>query len=610
MSMRIKFQGWKINMGKNSRLGLFDNKKINFFSSLGVPRCLGDSFLSSWRSWSRRAGSGYLFNRRRAMDLTLATAIVMVLLLAPRGLAVQTSRWVHNTEADFSQGQNKNTVVTNMGDVKLAAAHKVIGEIPEQASIIYNLQNTPDGDLYLAAGPEARLLRRHGDNVKEVLSLPGEQIFSLALDAKGQLLVGISGGQSRIARLEGDKLHTLVQLDGVRYIWDMAVDGPRIFVATGTDGRVLLVNLDHLAQDAGQAANDDGQGDDDDGDEVAAPPQSAPATAGDNKASKSEQAKKHKTGNKKAHEKSGALPKGVTELLRTDESNVLCLARDKQGRIYAGTDTDGLIYRLTLKDNGSLKDSFVLYNANEPEIGSLVVTDDGTVYAGTADADQARPGRLNEAVSSEIGRMPKPVTEPEKSKGPGQVPHTPPPAPISQAPDDGKALPATQPNGPESKDMGEDSPDNEAASNQSHLTAKAMSDRGQTANASTDSATSMAAGGANDPIRLAILQQLSKNAHPQAPRLPIPPQRRPHGHPGGPPPGAHPGGPGGPPGGPNKEGNAIYRIASDGSVTEIFRESVMILKLLEDDGKLTVATGNDGLIYRVDLDAGRNHHPG
>lgn len=46
-------------------------------------------------------------------------------------------------------------------------------------------------------------------------------------------------------------------------------------------------------------------------------------------------------------------------------------------------------------------------------------------------------------------------------------------------------------------------------------------------------------------------------------------------------------------------GNAIYRIDTDGFVTEVFREPVMILAMAESGGTLYAATGNEGRIYAV-----------
>jgi hypothetical protein len=46
-------------------------------------------------------------------------------------------------------------------------------------------------------------------------------------------------------------------------------------------------------------------------------------------------------------------------------------------------------------------------------------------------------------------------------------------------------------------------------------------------------------------------------------------------------------------------GNAVYRITPDGMVTEVFREPVMILSLVEADGVLYLGTGNEGRVYEV-----------
>ena len=47
------------------------------------------------------------------------------------------------------------------------------------------------------------------------------------------------------------------------------------------------------------------------------------------------------------------------------------------------------------------------------------------------------------------------------------------------------------------------------------------------------------------------------------------------------------------------EGNAVYRIDPAGFVTEVFRENVMILSIIEKEGTLLVGTGSEGLVYQV-----------
>ncbi|HWY86955.1 MAG TPA: hypothetical protein VNX28_09540 [Gemmataceae bacterium] len=46
--------------------------------------------------------------------------------------------------------------------------------------------------------------------------------------------------------------------------------------------------------------------------------------------------------------------------------------------------------------------------------------------------------------------------------------------------------------------------------------------------------------------------------------------------------------------------NSVYRIAHDGTVREIFRDKVLILRLLANAGKLLVATGMHGQFFEVD----------
>ncbi len=50
---------------------------------------------------------------------------------------------------------------------------------------------------------------------------------------------------------------------------------------------------------------------------------------------------------------------------------------------------------------------------------------------------------------------------------------------------------------------------------------------------------------------------------------------------------------------PAEGGNAIYRINTDGFVSEVFREPVMILSMVEAGGTIYAATGNEGRLYAV-----------
>jgi WD40 repeat protein len=54
------------------------------------------------------------------------------------------------------------------------------------------------------------------------------------------------------------------------------------------------------------------------------------------------------------------------------------------------------------------------------------------------------------------------------------------------------------------------------------------------------------------------------------------------------------------PSAPSSGENSLYRIATDGTVREVFREKAMVLSMLRQKGRLLVGTGMDGQLFEVD----------
>jgi len=458
------------------------------------------------------------------MDKSYRTLICLIIVAGLTGhfvshaTAVQPQRWTHTTEADFEPGEADGTIVTTLGDVKLATQSKVIGELPENSSVIYDIHQLPDGETYLAAGPEGKLLRRDGDEWIEIADLPNEQIFALD-EFDGRLLVGISGKASRLALWQDDQLQPLVELEGVRYIWDLlsppveAFDGPSIVAATGTEGKILLIKP---------------------GDEVV-----------------------------------------VVELLDAKQSNILCLALDAKGRVCAGTDEDGLVFRLEPADDGGYQ-AFAMFDAPEPEIGAILIGSDGSVYVGTADAEQARPGRLEEAASEDAGRPDATQTD-EETNDDGDDEQDPP------EPGD---LPSEE---PEPMSDSADHKDVEAQEAQVN-SEQADDDTLQSEIQASADPTPQQYDRLRELIRDRLQKARSSGTIPAGPTSTSTTSRsRPVSAPAS-----------------EKEGNAVYRIDSQGFVREVFRDSVMILKLVEADGKLLAATGNEGQVFVIDPDTHEN----
>ncbi|MEO1236770.1 MAG: hypothetical protein AAFX76_08290 [Planctomycetota bacterium] len=449
--------------------------------------------------------------------------------------AIQPSRWVHSTEADFAEGELDGVVVTNLGDLKLAAATDALAELPETVTVIYDIEMIGD-TAYLAAGPEGRVFAFADGELTEIAAFENAQCFALLTfeyDGAPRLVAAVSGSPSRMVGIDPtgeDEPEVFAEFpEGTRYVWDLvALRSPTdhevtaLAAATGPEGKVFRV--------AGQQ---------------------------------------------------------VEELFDTSQANVLSLAYDHDRQaVYAGTDTDGLIYRFD--ESGT----YVVYDAAEPEIGALLVTDNGTLYAGTADAEQARPGRLEDAAEEETGRpdTPAPGSDPGSPGGedgvvvpPVELPIDPDPAPLDQSPAEAEGIdaqgpPAPDPDSPSPPGTADAAPNADTADEESAAPSGPPTPEQYDALreavrarllAARESGTLTASTGNNRPA-----DRPTRNARPASTSGGV----------------AN-----------NSGGNAVYRIDSRGFVEEVFRDSVMVLRLTERaDGRLLIATGNEGQVYAVD----------
>ncbi|MEM7627164.1 MAG: hypothetical protein AAF333_16320 [Planctomycetota bacterium] len=440
-----------------------------------------------------------------------------VALVCP-AVAIQPQRWTHSTEADFAEGETDGVVVTNLGDLKVATATDTLGELPEDVTVVYDVVEM-EGVTLLAAGPTAKLLGVSDGEVFELIAFEGHQLFAiLPIPGTNQVTVALSGGTAKLSQLAVDGQTASI-------VREIELPGVRYVwdMTTRNERRdlVLATGTD------GKVLSLDTEG-------------------------------------------------NVTELLDTAQANVLCLASGPEDSIFAGTDTDGLIYRIDA--DGS---TYVVYDADEPEIGALLVNSDGVVYAGTADAEQARPGRLEDAAEEETGRP-----EPEGETPAGDAATPPAELPVEPAPQPLDAVPQAVVDGESGGGDAEVAEPDQAAV-----------DPATDESASADPGDEIEAVGPPSPeqydalreeIRKRLLAARKSGAMKAGKSTgsggTARPTRNAQAASGG-----------------DKSGNAVYRIDPRGFVSEVFRESVMVLKLAEQsDGKLLVGTGNEGQLYRVD----------
>jgi len=92
----------------------------------------------------------------------------------------------------------------------------------------------------------------------------------------------------------------------------------------------------------------------------------------------------------------------------TGQTHVTALAFDREGRLLAGSEPNGILYRIT----GAPARGFVLYDANLPEIRSIIPAADGSIYAAALGGSLAK--RTSAASSSSSSSTPT-VTAPSTS---------------------------------------------------------------------------------------------------------------------------------------------------------------------------------------------------
>ncbi|MBC8106917.1 MAG: hypothetical protein H7Z14_10035 [Anaerolineae bacterium] len=433
------------------------------------------------------------------MRKTVAASL-LALTLAPFVLGVGTSRWTQTTESDFKAGTFDNVVATNLGDLKLSRATRTLLSQDARVSAVYALAETPDGSIYAATGPQGALLRVNGEKIETVAELGDNvNLFALAVDPQGRLLIGTGGEKGQIYRFEktGEKPTSIFTSDDAQYIWSIVAtaDG-NLYAATGPNGKLFEIHAD-----------------------------------GSNKV-----------------------------LFETDENNLLSMTSDGKDLLYVGSDPNGHIYRVNRKTG----ESFVVYDAAETEISTLALDARGNLYAGTAQSTGENIPGLEEPAADKSGR-------PEQDQAPAAgIPSDPPHVP------DPPKLPLPGPGEPNPIPRG-------------------------------------SGGGATTQPKSMVILPDGPTSQQQDPTDPDEPGPAPS-------PGKKPRRPkigAGAPGGgirqgpirardagePPASGNAVYKIDPEGFVTEVFRQNVLVLSLVEQNGVLLVGTGSEGMVYQINPSA-------
>jgi hypothetical protein len=483
--------------------------------------------------------------------LTLFSTIV--LMAAASALAVRPATWIHNTEAQFSAGKFDSAVSTSLGEIRLAREIKVLAGSETCPAVVSCIAKVGDM-LFVGAGNEAVVYRLDGGKLVKHCDLPAGMIACMLVSGDA-LLVGSGGGEKPgLWRIDGAGEGSRVWSDAkVKYVWAI-VPGEEggHYVATGPEGKVFAIDKD-------------GQG--------------------------------------RVVYDIGALAK-----------NVLCLAAGPEGKLYAGTGDKGLIIEIDPK----AKTGRVLYDPAEKEVAALIVAADGSLLAAMSDASKAGADGKKASATTSDGKAdkarPGPASMPDDKKE--SPPATRPAETAQHRPKaDDKAADAGNRDGGDGKNAGAEKaqprahkakgavgPDDLKASEPAEGQAGKADDKPAEAPAEVKPA---AAAAPRAPAAPQVVGTAAPSGRSSAPRgintaMALPPGVRIIRVPSRPESGGDEATPTS--SATQAQGNAVYRIRTDGLVETLFRRPVTILAMAEAGGRLILATGNGGGIYSLSPD--------
>jgi hypothetical protein len=312
---------------------------------------------------------------RRASAGALMTLAIVLASLAARASKVET--WRDDSQGDFAKGHKERVVISDLGVVRLGrAVVPVAGGL--EASRVWDLARTRDGDVYAATGDEGKVFRRARQGEWTVaFDSDDSQVFSLVATPDGKVYAG-TGPSGQVIELTDPK-HPATRPDpGVQYIWDLAVDDTgNLLAATGPNGQLWR-------------------------------------RSGDGKWSL---------------------------LLDGKPAHLLCVAVGPDGSTYAGSDGDGLIYRVgrdgkvaILYDAPQAEVRALLFAPD----GALLA---GTAAESGSASGRGPLRNLGSSADSGGGAPPRPIAPPNASTRTAQQKGTPPERPRSPEGSGGTSTP-------------------------------------------------------------------------------------------------------------------------------------------------------------------------
>jgi len=243
----------------------------------------------------------------------LITVCCVSLLFSVTAAAAEPSIWSVNSRAEILKGDARGVSIDQNGTITLAP--KLTEVFKTDQSYIWSSVVDGAGNTYLGTGSDGKVFKVDPSGKGTLFTDLAElNVTSLAIGRAGELFAGTSP-DGKVYKIDPSGRAEVYFAPGDKYIWSLALlaDGA-LAVGTGDGGKLYRVRAPNAAAAA-------------------------------------------------------------SLLFDTSETHIISLAVDKQGNLYAGTDSNGLVMRF-----GPDGKPFGLLDSPLREIHELAVGPDGSVY--------------------------------------------------------------------------------------------------------------------------------------------------------------------------------------------------------------------------------------
>lgn len=276
----------------------------------------------------------------------------VLLSLAVFAVAAEPLVWTVSSRADVLKGDARGVSIGQDGEISLAPRLTEVYKTGQQ----YIWSSTVDaaGNTFLGTGGEGKIFKVTANGSGALFADLAElNVSALAIGRGGEIYAGTSP-DGKVYRIDANGIVSVYFEPKEKYIWALAILPDGLAVATGDNGKIYKVKAANASPDA-------------------------------------------------------------SLLFDTSETHIISLAVDRQGNLYAGSDSNGIVMRF-----GADGRPFGLLDSPLREIHELAVGPDGSVYvlalgesvAAPKPADAATAPAAPESKTVSVEKPAMPGTEP------------------------------------------------------------------------------------------------------------------------------------------------------------------------------------------------------